>query len=370
MKKQNIIQDIFLVAVLSAINCFLIVSNSSSSNSLRYDSLSDDCFVKQYNQQINRSSTSFKYYYFSNLVTNFGNNQIGSCGYVAMAMLLTYFDTAWDDNIVPENYEANSILTCYDVTTCSSSPGTNREANCPSECLPFIEEVGGIEVTNYSLYKSWLYNNYYNSSLHAKLIIDNTGSSPYSGPGVGPSTFGAAFSAYFNELNFNSYTYIRSPIGATSDQVKQWVIDQIENYDRPVILGRPGHVTVAYDYDIISDKVYVHNGWLGSTHAEFDSQFDDAHTLVFSGNHNHSNNYSYLDYYVCGCGFSFHNHDFTAGYSQYTNELHYKLCSCGYQETEPHDLVVIQLRPRLVVGCQKCGSVIMNGGVPNEEESI
>ena len=45
---------------------------------------------------------SFLVSYFDNLTYNYGVNYKGSCGYVAIAMLLSYYDTALCDAIIPE----------------------------------------------------------------------------------------------------------------------------------------------------------------------------------------------------------------------------------------------------------------------------
>lgn len=48
--------------------------------------------------------TSYPFLYFYNLEDNFSDNAVGTCGYVAMAMLLSYYDCFWDDNLVPDEY--------------------------------------------------------------------------------------------------------------------------------------------------------------------------------------------------------------------------------------------------------------------------
>ena len=47
--------------------------------------------------------------YFDNLTTTHGHNTIGSCGYVAIDMLLCYYDTYLNDDIVPDDYDAPII---------------------------------------------------------------------------------------------------------------------------------------------------------------------------------------------------------------------------------------------------------------------
>lgn len=51
--------------------------------------------------------------YFSNLHTNFPTNNVGNCGYVAAAMLLSYYDTYWDPDFIPNQYN-NQDLTELD----------------------------------------------------------------------------------------------------------------------------------------------------------------------------------------------------------------------------------------------------------------
>ena len=54
---------------------------------------SDNIFITDY----------FAPYYFSNLNGRFGNNVKGSCTYVAVDMLLSYYDSFWVDDFLPEN---------------------------------------------------------------------------------------------------------------------------------------------------------------------------------------------------------------------------------------------------------------------------
>jgi len=44
-------------------------------------------------------------FYFYNLLSNFGYNSHNTCAYVAIAMLLSYYDCFYNDNIVPMQYE-------------------------------------------------------------------------------------------------------------------------------------------------------------------------------------------------------------------------------------------------------------------------
>ncbi len=74
-------------------------------------------------------------YYLSNLTDNFGSNikdttLEGSCSYVANEILLSYYDTVKNDNIIAESYDVTEeeTFTSYDSINCSvfsESPGIN-----------------------------------------------------------------------------------------------------------------------------------------------------------------------------------------------------------------------------------------------------
>ena len=73
------------------------------------------------------SYDSYLVSYFDNLTENFGYNYKGSCGYVALGMILSYYDTYWDDSIIPEQYDVNSVGTGTNMITRRNSPGVMRD---------------------------------------------------------------------------------------------------------------------------------------------------------------------------------------------------------------------------------------------------
>lgn len=56
-----------------------------------------------------------KSFYFENLNNNFGDNINGSCGYVAIGMLLSYANEFLDSTIVPKNFSFNKNGTIYNI---------------------------------------------------------------------------------------------------------------------------------------------------------------------------------------------------------------------------------------------------------------
>lgn len=52
-----------------------------------------------------------RYYYFENLHTNFPDNLRGSCGFVALSILLGYVDVYYDDSLVQPMFQNHTIIT-------------------------------------------------------------------------------------------------------------------------------------------------------------------------------------------------------------------------------------------------------------------
>ena len=69
----------------------------------------------------------FETMYFSYLRTNFGRNTKGSCTYVALAQLLSFYDTYWDDSLIDENYDVPVLLEDDSISLKAESPGIYQE---------------------------------------------------------------------------------------------------------------------------------------------------------------------------------------------------------------------------------------------------
>lgn len=80
-----------------------------------------------YNSSTLYQTNYYSTYYFSQLKQNFGNNIKGSCTYVALAMLLSYYDSYWNDSIIPEGYDMISMLEENELPLLVESPGIYTE---------------------------------------------------------------------------------------------------------------------------------------------------------------------------------------------------------------------------------------------------
>ena len=63
--------------------------------------------------------------YFANLTEHFPTNNSGNCGYTAAAMLLSYYDTYWNLNIIPDQFNDLTPSRVHRDDNHYSSPGVN-----------------------------------------------------------------------------------------------------------------------------------------------------------------------------------------------------------------------------------------------------
>ena len=206
------------------------------------------------NNDIERISASPMRNYYYNLRDNFGYNEIGSCGYVALGMLLTYYDSYYNDAIVREQYDADASMANIGEYNSVSSPGSN-------ECT--------IETSLFKSYIATLINDYSSTSLHANLVkigdeLGYTRTGCQYSLGTTPDILENILNEYllsnnlideekwfvnkYSNDNYNSmvhgknYTY--------SDMMTESVKEYLK-LDIPVLLSirgsSGGHVVIAYD---------------------------------------------------------------------------------------------------------------------------
>ena len=72
------------------------------------------------------SSNPTMYTYFNNLNTCYGQNRCGTCSYIAMGMLLSYYDTFYDDYFIAENFDYQETPSSINYIL-DNSPGVRRE---------------------------------------------------------------------------------------------------------------------------------------------------------------------------------------------------------------------------------------------------
>ncbi len=100
---------------------------------------------------------TFASMYFSHLKENFPYNTHGTCSYVAISMLLSFYDTYFNDFIIADDYETETKMQNDVIPKDIESPGIKSEP---------LEDVYGLSTYSYINYIE----NNYEEYLHLKLI--------------------------------------------------------------------------------------------------------------------------------------------------------------------------------------------------------
>lgn len=228
-------------------------------------------------------------YYFHNLRNYHGFNKGKICTVIASQILLGYYDTFQDDNIVDEMFEINggTRTNTKNLAEFLSSPGTGKcdtnESLSDQRFRDLLIETG-IEATNKDPRGIGYYTNEQVALI--KKYLDNKN-----------------FSYKLNFYHGTTYDLNASRI--------EYLIKSAIQEGRPIIVNGAGHSAVAYAYD--DTYVYVHNGlgevgavlWSAYTSTQTSKVYDiGAIDIKFTSPHQHSDNYysPYYDEYYCPCG--------------------------------------------------------------------
>ncbi len=281
-------------------------------------------------------------YYFEELADNMGTNRYdlfsGSCSYVAIGMILSYYDSIINDNVIEESYdvEETKYFSSY------SSINTNSYIESP-----------GIDDT-----------------FHADIIAlgrknGYTGSDEVS---ISLTEMDNLLADYFADRDISITTHNTN----SSTSKINFCIEAI-NSDNPVIIQIIGtdiaiddrdlnHAVVGYGYD--DSGIYVNFGWKGKHTNVNINNYSIPRAFYMELNEEHLCSNNYLWNYdgcsgtVCSCDAkmcnherkTFNNYDYTYHKNQcvacgnYTLEAHnfyisdgYDICSdCGYQVEVNH----------------------------------
>ena len=335
-------------------------------NGVHNSRLEDNELLDTYVNRDKIYSSSMKNYYF-NLRKNFGYNERGSCGYVALGMILTYYDSYYNDKLVAEKYDAPAYMNSLSNYTTASSPGSVETA---------IDSF-----QNLTDYYNSLVNQYSNTSLHAKLA--SIGKDLGYGLGTTPDYLKNIFEKYI-ELNEQCDSKKWSIIKYSNDSYQNNVPNQsitysemmfnnIKSYlksDHPVLVSmknenNEGHVVVAYDYDEEQDAIFAHYGWDVITHRNIFSEgfkYIRGYIVIDTSDvHTHSNNYIIDGSAMCSCSLPNHKHIFT--YKSKNAINHSKTCYCGYTELESHRFTKYGTGSAMrYIFCEHCGYAKLDDG--------
>lgn len=230
----------------------------------------------EYGSDVKKIENAF---YFEHLNHRHGNNVNGTCGVVAIQILLGYYDTFYDDNIIPEEFDVITREWCNTIYDFNQSPGSN--------------------------------NNFHNSLI--SFASQNNITSDGIGMNISQEKNLTTKFLDSRNINYNCKWIEGNWADSTSNAAVKHIKEAIDA-NRPIFIGAAGHATVAYAYD--SNYVYVHSG-LGDIRRTpwetYDNNFWDfwggTHTVDITSidGHYHSDNYfsSSLNSYICTCGIQF-----------------------------------------------------------------
>lgn len=271
--------------------------NHSITLDFTYNFSSVDRNLQFYSCQYNGNDVSNKIddaFYFENLVTNFGVNNTGSCAYVALGMLLSYYDIFFNNEIIDDDttyYSDNATSTIINGNSLDTF--IEYEIGNSYSLDDFNESPGSTNAFhNYLVYEIGRgYFNYgYDSKNHN--YVD-----------------GLSISETRNVLDY----YLNNVAGLSSSEyeinihhTEQSIMDAIDD-DKPVLIGchswakdmiigfteggsgnvietylNIGHAMIAYGYEETNDGVFFkcHAGWFNNTL----NSFSDCFILSFGDN--------------------------------------------------------------------------------------
>lgn len=283
---------------------------------------------------------TFMHAYFNELYWNIGFNQYGSCGYVALGMMLSYYDTFLNDGIIPEQYDVVSVGNNYGIFHRDNSPGISSdsiEASTPAEYISKVKELVDV-------------------SLHAKLLTygEKRGYFNRKNDYVCGTTVDERKNVlidYLTEIGFvNGRDYSISIFDGKKNREYISLIKSMIDMGYPVLVAleglKGGHAVVAYDYEWDDNEncnIYAHYGYKGKnvTHSQLlgkdYNKITSIMTIKFNMSHTHTNNYGvsqngYTTYYCsCDCRLSYNSKiKLTYSYSYVNDKVHNGICIfCG-----------------------------------------
>ena len=225
--------------------------------------------------------------YFSHLTNHSAYNSIGSCGYVSLIQALSYYDTFYNDNIIPEQYERNAGNKDSFAEAKLDSPGVKRQY--------YSGSVGA---------------NYYNychsnmdEDLQCKLTVirnqitgtDEPSNSFYGA--IGGWNYQTLLNNFYQEFNSDiNITVVDTNYGMSANTSYEQRIKDIIDSGHPAVVHicdfnsdgevNRAHSVVAYEYD--ENNIYANFGYSSS----------DNHQPLLGGPRNYTNIYRviYLDF--------------------------------------------------------------------------
>ena len=254
--------------------------------------------------------------YFENLTQYSPYNSVGSCGFVSLIQALSYYDTFYNFEIIPEEYNQRNELAKTEAEAKLISPGVLNQTYNSSLYPSYYEYCNATVDNDLQSYLTVIYNidnGTNNSGQHTDKngnLIDNFEAS------VGAWDYQNILNLYYDStetVKVNDYSKLTqnkyvSLIKETIDSGNPAIV-HIKKYDSNGV-AIANHSVVAYYYDSLN--IYANFGW-GSYANKYPllggaagySEIYRVATLDFSNmGHWHSRNYIINSQSFCGCNVS------------------------------------------------------------------
>ena len=250
--------------------------------------------------------------YFANLKGDFGANTKGSCSYVAADMLLSFFDSYWCDDFLPEKFDGPCRYVDQTVLNADRSPGSKKENDF------------GLETTNLTNAEYLaLIEEHKDEVLHlclASIGVEKYGTYDMSSDlplGTWLRTLCYVILDYLDD--FTDLSREDVDVGFANrdaSKMRDTIIEKVTS-GIPVIVDAvndkgAAHSFIVYDYDEQNDELYANAGWYNSSYyhvAVSDFGFTRIQEILYLEpkiDHEHSFNYWQMDEEgnrngVCSC---------------------------------------------------------------------
>lgn len=311
----------FFICVFS-FNCITV-------NKIPNRAYSDMCEIKE-SKSDDTKATTFVSNYFKKL-SNFTNNTMGSCGYQAINMLLNFYDTFWNDDIIDEKYELKS-------SDESLSPGSKFDKIYSSDVKSSRDYYK--KLSDDTIFKQLLTIGI--SKGYTKL--SDTSKNDFA---ITNDQISDILKTYVNDFtSVSDDFYYYSNYSESSSYLRNKIIEYVSNGIPVIVTAHSSsyyHAFVAYEYNKTTDQIFFHSGYtsINYHHNNLDENFSNidgvfAISPIKLNSHKHSDNYIINNVNYCSCKLSNHEHAFYR--YKYNKNNHKAYCYCSSVLYEAHML--------------------------------
>lgn len=278
----------------------------------KYDDMicpEDDNPIQDVLEDIHFESDYDKSSYFSHLKSYSARNNLGSCGFVSLIQALSYYDTFYNDNIIPEQYDRNPGNYNSFEDAKLVSPGVLRNYYYGSTRAGYYTYCHSNMDEDLESKLTVIHNQNYNTDFENEDFLYSIGGWDYQ----------ELLDNFYQEFNSNITVNVVSNLSGTNEFFEQRIKTIIDSGHPAVVhikkmeggTQHAYHSVVAYEYD--EDGIWANFGWesdsdnhqllLGGTNGY--NTISQVFYLDFTSNPEvHSNNYIVRNVGWCGCNIS------------------------------------------------------------------